>query len=407
MVVAALAMVALVLFMALALDVGFIWSSRTQNQNVSDSAAVAAAQSMIVPKDPANPTVNFKFDKTGAIAEGKKFANLNSTVANPSAQVNDDPATGDFTFGTWNTTTHTLDPADETNVDAITGVRANIRMDGTTNQRSPGLLSRIFQKSEDGSRPYMAGFEVNNTSVAYLGFVSGFNDIFDWPVAIDSSKLTKDPNGCGSDFCNIASSKPYKACPLVPAQDDSKEVVCLEFSNTADQNACWTNYSTNTNSSGSKDIVKNGGYHGNVDVGDKYDVSNGDESDAVKEMYDKFYGTGGKKASKGVGTNVYGPDPNIDSWVIQLPVIEPQNVVHCAGGTMAKVIGGVCFEVREIDAPGGGGGGDRLIKGRFLCPNSPNQKVRDLYRDNCVIPGNNQPGGCNYGMRVQRVVLVQ
>ena len=84
MVVAALAMVALVLFMALALDVGFIWSSRTQSQNVSDSAAVAAAQSMLVP-DPAKPPIGVKFDKTAAITAGRAFANANSTVGNASA----------------------------------------------------------------------------------------------------------------------------------------------------------------------------------------------------------------------------------------------------------------------------------------------------------------------------------
>ena len=40
MVVAALALVALVLFAALAVDVGLAYSSRTQSQNAADSAAV-------------------------------------------------------------------------------------------------------------------------------------------------------------------------------------------------------------------------------------------------------------------------------------------------------------------------------------------------------------------------------
>ena len=47
MVIAALAMTALLLFAALAIDVGAIWSSRTQSQNADDAAALAAASKMI------------------------------------------------------------------------------------------------------------------------------------------------------------------------------------------------------------------------------------------------------------------------------------------------------------------------------------------------------------------------
>src|SRR5262245_362902 len=43
MVIAALAMTALLLFAALTIDVGMIWASRTQSQNVNDSVALAAA----------------------------------------------------------------------------------------------------------------------------------------------------------------------------------------------------------------------------------------------------------------------------------------------------------------------------------------------------------------------------
>ena len=47
MVIATLAMTALLLFAALAIDVSFVWSSRTQGQSVSDAAALAAASEMI------------------------------------------------------------------------------------------------------------------------------------------------------------------------------------------------------------------------------------------------------------------------------------------------------------------------------------------------------------------------
>ena len=66
MVIAALAMTALLLFAALAIDVGAVWSSRTQSQNAADSAALAAAATMIVQIERGSATV----DLTAARAEG-------------------------------------------------------------------------------------------------------------------------------------------------------------------------------------------------------------------------------------------------------------------------------------------------------------------------------------------------
>jgi len=51
-------------------------------------------------------------------------------------------------------------------------------------------------------------------------------------------------------------------------------------------------------------------------VGDPIDVTNGDESSAVKEMYDKFYGNPPYNGHA-AGSPQYGPTPNIDSWVIK------------------------------------------------------------------------------------------
>src|SRR5215831_16755974 len=87
-IIAALAMTALLLFAALAIDVGFVWSSRTQSQNANDSAALAAASKMIKHTGVARDT----FDGTAAINEATTFANKNSTVGNPSVKVRN----GDF-----------------------------------------------------------------------------------------------------------------------------------------------------------------------------------------------------------------------------------------------------------------------------------------------------------------------
>src|SRR5688572_25202863 len=102
MVVAALAMVALLLFGALAIDAGLVWNSRTQSQNVSDSAALAAAKKMINQVGTGVATVEL----AAARSEGVLYASQNSTVANPSAVVRDPT---DFEFGWWDPEARTLD----------------------------------------------------------------------------------------------------------------------------------------------------------------------------------------------------------------------------------------------------------------------------------------------------------
>ena len=72
-------------------------------------------------------------------------------------------------------------------------------------------------------------------------------------------------------------------------------------------------------------------------------------------------------------------------------------------------MGGVCFEIREILTPAGDyDDSSKLIKGRFLCPNSPDANERALFDDHCRDrSGPQDPGGCDFGMRADRVVLVE
>ncbi len=405
MVIAALAMVALVLFAALAIDVGFIWSSRTQSQNADDAAALAAAQKMIQQVGTDAATVEQEL----AIAEGIDYAAANSTVANGSVTVRPE----DFTFGTWNLTTRTLDPpTDEEDPNQITGVRVNVVMDGDVNARSPGMLSRLLQRS-DGSRPFIDGFDVRNTAVAYLGFEGKFTpDEFCIPVALDSCALTSE-GGCGSDFCK-RSGEPT-TCPLERPQTNTDGILCGEFSNTADQNMCWTALDGEDpaiNKPKLQNIIDNC-HEGEVQAGDAVYLDNGDKTSTVDYLRDKFYGCG--SFNNPAGTEEYGSGFP-DSWVVKLPVVECQDEANCAGGDPFKIVGGVCFEIREIIAPppkkcpaAPKTGDSRWIKGRPLCANSPDAKVRELYYEHCDEPGDPPvaPGGCDFGSRADRVVLVE
>ena len=417
MVVAALAMLALVLFAALAVDVGFMWSSRTQSQNVNDAAALAAAAVMIKQGGGIAPTV----EEANATNEGIQYAASNSTVANPSVTVQ----STDFTYGKWDFDTRTLDESvDHSDPYEIDAVRVNVRMDGGDNKRSPGLLSRLFQKS-DGSRPHAQGFDVNNTAVAYLGYAGSFEPgAFCLPVAVDSCKLSSN-NGCGDDFCARSQLPPDPSCTLERAQTDTNGMICGEFSNTADQDMCWTaldGSSPSINGPDLQKIVDNCSATA-VSTEDPIYLDNGDKTSTVDYIRDKFYGCG--KFKTAAGTNEYNTLDDAgnkvpDSWVVLLPVVECQDATHCAGGDTQKVVGGVCFEVREVIAPAPGkscvapeksGSADRLIKGRALCPKSLNPKVVELFNKYC-LPKDEEPpprtsDGCNFSIKATRPVLVE
>jgi len=431
MVVAALALVALVLFAALALDVGFMWSSRTQSQNVSDAVALAAAQKMIKQEGTNAATV----EEGDARDEGQTYALKNSTVANPSVTVEDK----DFTFGTWNLDTRKLEvPEDPTDPSQITGVRVDVRMDGATNKRSPGLLSRILESS-DGSRPYADGFEVNNTAVAYLGFESNFvKNGIDVPVALDACELTDpDPDGgkCGKNFCKVTQED--AKCTLERKEGGTlkpKGVICGEFSNTGDQNMCFTNLRTDSSSVNAADLKKmlqdGSGNPNNLKAGDSIYIDNGEKASVLAEFRDKFYGCGSKyKKPAGTFTDDLGKEQSSrygsgfpDSWVVKMPVVTCQDETHCAKGPPAEILGGACFEVREVvsSSPGGKGCPEpdnkklilkgEWIKGRVLCPNNKtDETVRKLYDKYCRTPDDKpvETGGCDYGERANKVVIVE
>src|SRR5262245_40644739 len=104
MVIAALALAALLLFAALAIDVGAMWTSRTQSQNAGDAAALAAAKAMIIMPANGNPA---SVDLGAARTAGALLAGANATVGeqvttdkggNRFGGVNVVPA--DFEFGT-------------------------------------------------------------------------------------------------------------------------------------------------------------------------------------------------------------------------------------------------------------------------------------------------------------------
>jgi uncharacterized membrane protein len=133
MVIAALAAATLILFAALTIDIGLVWSSRTQSQNADDAAALAAAANMI---DPAGPTVTLANARQAARAT----AAANGTVGNAAVNVRN----SDITFGDWNLETgEWIDCADQSDPNCITAARVNVTMGGVNppNVESPAFLA--------------------------------------------------------------------------------------------------------------------------------------------------------------------------------------------------------------------------------------------------------------------------
>jgi Flp pilus assembly protein TadG len=450
MVIVALALTALLLFGALAIDIGAVYSSRTQSQNAADSAALAAAEKMIVPPAPnsSNPATVDLDSANGARAAAVAFADANATVGEAVTQDKSGNRFGgvtvrpvqDVAFGSWDVDTSRfteLSGADLSNPEKVRAAKVTVHMDGSTNGKSPAFLTRLLGSLNPS---ISGGYEVTNEAIAYLGFRGSFtpND-FNLPVAMNSCQLAQNDNTqCGSDFC--ANTNRPATCPLERGQPDTNGLICGEFSNTAQQNMCWTtlgNAANSTDPNALENVVCDGRFSTGAQSGDPVYVDNGDKTNVVDYIRDRFYGCGqfqaggngnggGQCAQCAGGCGAAGHDEYgtgfINSWVVKLPVVECQDANHCSHSETPKIIGGVCFEIREVIAPQGVGAGNvclaapqtgtsRWIRGRPLCRDSTNQKIRELYNRYCVDPNNpppdSGPGGCDFGFDADHVVLVQ
>jgi Flp pilus assembly protein TadG len=379
MVTVLVALVALIAAGALAIDVGLVWAARTQLQNATDAAALAGGANLI---DKSGPSVTL----TDAEAAVLDQAGLNPSVAAPGGVVVD---TADITYGHWDLDTRTFDPSvDLSDPEAVNAVDVVTRSDGAINSPVPAFMARILGRQS---------FAVQAQATSYLGFAGRVGPgKLDLPIAIDCCKL-RGPD-CEDDYCETIENPP-NPCQLtatVPDHQGAATVTCLEFANTAEQNACWTEYEQfepAVNTSEIVDIVETG-YQGEVDSLFPIFVDNGTKTPVIDEIDNRMQGTGGY-VGNGAGSDRYPPfDGYSDSWVVGLPVIECQTEDHCAGGTVADMVGFVCFEIREVIVTP-----DKIIKGRFLCPSDP------LF-EHCPI-GPTGSGGDDFGIRADFPVLVR
>jgi len=377
MITVLVALVALIAAGALAIDVGLVWAARTQLQNSTDAAALAGGANLI---DKVGPSVTLSEAEAAVLDQ----AGLNPSVAAPGGVVVD---TADITYGHWDLDARTFDASvDLSDPEAVNAVDVVTRSDGVANSPIPAFMARILGRDS---------FAVTAHATSYLGFAGRLGPgKLDLPIAIDCCKL-RGPD-CDDDYCDTIADT-VNPCPLsVPQAEGPNTVTCLEFHNTAEQNACWTQYDGEQPSVNTPDVLDliETGYQEEVPGLFPIFVDNGNKTPLIEEIDQRMQGGGGY-AGNAAGTDRYLPHTGVnDSWVVGLPVIECQSEDHCAGGTVADMVGFVCFEIREVIVTP-----DKIIKGRFLCPDDP------LFAE-CPI-GPTGTGGDDFGIRADFPVLVR
>lgn len=370
------ALIGLLAFAAWSLETGRVWAAKSHLQAGTDSSALAGAAALVPPGGDSS-------DPAAALATAQSYGR-NHDVEGEALEI----AAADVETGSWDLASRSFTPLPgSTDRDRVRAVRVVGRRDATQNGEIPTVLGRIFG---------VDGIPVTGEAIGYLGFAGvippGKAEL---PVAIDCCAIAGDSSGseCQEDFCDTVTRDPPNPCPL--DRDPSTTVSCLEFHDTTEQNACWTQFdsqSSSVNTSDLADIVEDAN---DFDVGDEpIFVDNGTKTPIVQDIRDRFHGEGAFSADGPAGEDTDG-DGTVDSWVTAFPVVECQNPGdNCAGRDPAEVVGVVCFDIQEVVVQ------PKLIKGEFLCRSDPRF-------DRCDTTGFGTGGSVNTGIDAQAPVLVR
>lgn len=340
-----IALLGLVGIAAWSTETGRMWQVKNQLQAIADSAALAGVGNLL--------TNNFQIvDEPAARTAAQTYAAQHEVLGDPVLVDGNDVEVGSWDLQSRNFTPHpgSSDPNE------VRAVRVVTRRDDKTNGPVPTILGRAIG---------VDSVTVNTESIAYWGYAgtsdgSGRGDP-ELPITFDCCAISGSTPGdeCNLDYCNTISQNPPNPCPL----SNGGTATCLEFHSTPDQNACWTQFdgdSPSINTADMMDIVENGA----GSVGGAVYLDNGTKTPVIKEIRDRFEGTGNYGQPAGTDTD---GDGTVDSWVVKLPVVECQNPGdQCASGNAQTIVGFVCFDIQEVVVTP-----DKIIKGSFLCSSDP------------------------------------
>jgi len=407
---------------ALAIDTGLMYAGRGQLQNSVDAAALAAAQSMF------NAGA---LDRTGGEAAAVTVAGLHRAVDEPDINVvANGGGLGDVKFGDWNEESNTFTEIlpgalNQGDVDAVSVAAF---LDDINNNAVPATLSQVRGRTK---------FDIAASATAYIGYagIPGPGDV-DLPIVVDCCAINACPDSDPSTaYCSGGVPPVTNGCDLVRPQTGDPtggSFSCLDFAPTGSQNACWTVFDNgaSVNTAALRDIVND---VTPVDpppvAGELYNLDNGSKAPVLRDIMRHFEGFPGwtnpdplndpspdEPPVPAEGTDSYAPyDGMADQWYKFLPVFECQNGIdQCASGNNQELLGFVCVEIREIEAPDGHNpdplnDGDKKLRLNFVCPTLPGGAPNPVMMTNCNLNGGGPVagGGSDFGLKATIPVLVQ
>ena len=270
--VTAVMLTALVALVGTAVDLGILFTAKSQLQNAADAAALAAADTMIVWDSQNQATTQ----PDTAISTAQQL-----TLANDALGQSLTLLSQDITMGFWDGAVGDFDPdrtGPSSDPDDLTGVKVKVRRDDLANSPVTTFFAGMVGIDEVG---------VNATATAFLGYAGSVEaGTVDLPIAVDETALN---NGDGP-LCGTS----------------------IEFHDENNENGSWTSFfEWPTNDPTVKSYIQGMSESPALKVGDMINLINGNLSnntfDALKSRFE----------SEGTDTD---GDGDADEWLVVLPV---------------------------------------------------------------------------------------
>jgi Flp pilus assembly protein TadG len=279
---------------ALAVDLGVAYTAKAQLHNAADSAALAAADTMLG----VGPNNNAVAQPGVALSTAVQFSSLNQAIGVNAALKN--PPGADFTIGYWDSSKGAFDQNRTglglSNPNDLTAVSVKIRRDTQANTPVSTYFARIVGVEH---------INVSASSTAFRGFPEKVPaGTVDLPIAVLASAIN------GDDGPNCGQS--------------------LTFHSNGDQNAEWTTFFTWPANDPNVDAYVNGTLPiPALAIGDQIDLTNGNLSN----------GTFNDLAAR------FNAEQTNGQWQVTLPVIAAPGM----GANLGAVAGFCTFVITEVN----------------------------------------------------------
>jgi Flp pilus assembly protein TadG len=323
MIIVALILTVLLGFIALAVDVGYLYSTKNELQDIADAGALAGARMLGRLYECNGDTVNCPraMAYSAQLTYSADVSAIKGAVINVAAQnqagglsnisIND----ADIIIGNWNYTSHTIDPVTNTSPDAV-GVTA--RRDGSANGPVTTFFARIF------------GMDTASISATATAALTGISSIVQGglpiPVAINKSWLSTLP--CNQDLTFHPSSagtcsgwNSYDGNTYHPNANDMKQLLTA-LTNRTYQSPATTAYQT------------------------QYDFTNGTLASLFTGNYMQDLFT----AMKGLNDGLLDQDTNSNTWTTAVAVYD-DTTDGCSPNGMITIVGFATITITSVSGP--------------------------------------------------------